>query len=178
MPRDMTKEEQEVFNVIRDKFYTNVNNALGVMGYAGTFEKPYDPTLNMAKGGVYKAIEATFLERPHPVSINYSNVTDKDTLIWLEADRCLDTELARWLVDFSSNLSHRRRDLVDITTFSPPRSARVQVRGPINGEDILLLFGLSADWAPFVPPEADDEEIEVDIDNPLDLDFPDITDIS
>jgi len=170
----MSPTEQLMLKAIENEFYSNVDSMLLMLGYVGSFRDPYDEHKNAARKDYERDLVIyVFEERPRPVSVGFRPAGDYGCRVYIDADRSLNKANADWLVDFCSDPFNRVKNLISLVTLSRERSVTVPLKDVFEPVDALRAFGIDTTYTGL---SNSFEDIEVDIENPLGLDFPDIKD--
>jgi len=170
IPSKMNDIERAMFQAIEDEFYGTVDSRLRIMGYTGSFKNPFDPEKNVSPNESYRKVVSDFFRmRPHPISVT-CRVEGPGLTFYIDCDKIIDKELAKWVIDFASNPARRQLNLYQGAEYYPPRSARLNFPDIHEPEKILEAFGIDPAKISLYA----DEDIEVDLDteDPLGLDFP------
>ena len=175
----MLPHEEEVFIAMREQQVRTVDIILHRLGYTGTFAKAYDPRLDKTIGTPKEyRVERIFTSRPRLIKVSIYAIASTagypKTDVVLISDRPLPDYYAidRFIEDcFCPGPDHS----------TPPdgfrnndREISIPLSGKLDADAILDRFGLkgisvadmSADYTD------EDEDIEIDLDDPLGLDFP------
>jgi len=177
--------EKNIFKLLEQEYNHRINVSLERYGYSGDFEDGLNPEL-LKKVSVLNvgAVRNIFenLARPKEVNIYpYDGVEEKfkgGIIVMLKFDRELGREAAMASFIYATPFPHpyKSNDLVYVS----PDAAGIPIRKEhLDPADVLVQLGFDgALVSTFTSsldgydPE-DGEEIEIDLDDPLSLDFPD-----
>jgi len=176
--------EEALEDFFKTTYRSFANSDLRTLGYTGDVLEPFDET--KLKPGVPPEDVAgiqLIINQPKPAGVRIERdaktTTGTVTKVFVVADRTLKSRSdAIDLVRNSTPASSRILDPSRFTGVEYPNTAYVVLTGGISDEEIFDIFGFPIPLAvkktlAWMSTENDGEDIEVDVDNPLDLDFPD-----
>jgi len=175
MGRKMTIPELDLCLAMKRRQITTVDATFNVLGYLGSFTEPFDDRLFKDGDEQYKEVIIKLFEilpKLKAVFVNYIPSTHSTEVI-LQGDKPLSTEAIR--KDLVCTCVDNNKVVTPESKLREPDMAVVTFEGELDIYDIADMFGIKSEIEDtrFYSSDDDEENIEIDIDNPLDIDFPD-----
>ena len=172
----MNKEEEKLFKVLDARFYEGFDRDLHRMEYTKGPMEEYDPYAftKFANSSDRQYVKSILETMPRPVSLKIVASEDlSGTYIFFETDRVLrkvsavDNIVAVGFANCMLPNIYETHNIIGRAIIVPPKHIRLFIEGAQSFDQIIKALGLPASEF------EEDEDIEVDLDDPLSLDFPD-----
>ena len=160
---------------VETEFYKNVAAELSACGYTGSYIAPYDETKDESKTAEAKLrISQIFRmgSRPNnPPKLLCEDNGDVSCIVICSTKFLTKKWEAEVLIDLCTDSAYRAPWLLERTHPSIAGNAMIRFDRSYPAEDVPKLLGFDHSGI-----SDEDEDIEIDMENPLSLDFPEVRD--